>query len=707
MQFLIFFSLYIITGCNKFVWDANQKDSTNIERELATLHKDEYLNIVGIVNNSSDRLSALLNLTENVTLSNVKILSLDISNLKPSLNGFRIRDRHNRYDNNQFFANKHGNEKYITKSGRSSCQLYHCEVGLYILHKNANENDILSDKIKEISDAFYIKLITLDMKFTFHNFTINGNKFPLVVCPYDKWVISRSGLAFEPYDRNGFFYPEFHGMHIILPAYPRDNHAEYFTCGDMVYADSTRLKIVYEFKKNNSNFMRIEDINLMHGDLICGAEHKPTDYLHFSYDEYNKSMKYINISALHNEFLYYGDIVYLYSIDDEELIKMKNGSEVFNFSFPKKEVEPLCAKKLIQLPATINLYIDDKLEKFSSPLRSSAVDIKIIRITTEMLNKDYKFDCKIDLKKIKDKKFISKYYDKVVKGIFVKYDKDGNKKFINKISFTENDFTTYGKYKCIPEIIRNQGTKDIIDLVKNITIIIVPKLDSKKEIWGNQYKVSIFCPKKLHRFANLEDFVIKPCKGNLCDLKKNKEFFDTNGDNVIFKHDKFFEKGFKIYNVTIKCSYKTIDGIKFDTRRDISVLEKVYESQNDKKKDKMDIKSILLCFAIVMFGLLFLAVTINGILFYFVRRKKKDKLDSLYPSISDSDSPLKGKPFKKVQLKTELEKPKKTESLILMDGKNIAPKNTAGKKLVESLFPDPSLMNSVSGTVVSTSVSVT
>uniref|UniRef100_A0A0N4Z8V1 EGF-like domain-containing protein n=1 Tax=Parastrongyloides trichosuri TaxID=131310 RepID=A0A0N4Z8V1_PARTI len=698
MKILIFFYFYIFAECDKLVWDGNKFNFHNIRRQVKLLHDGSHPGARGsIVGSRHMKYTKPIDVIKDVTFINTNILNIDISKVPPKLTGFHFEQ----YDgdataNHQYLAQNHNNHQYMIRYHHTTCQLVRCEVGLYMLHGSAQESTFLTEGIKSIYFAYYLVLTTPDMNFKFHKFTINGNKYPLVTCPYKRWIVQHSGAYFEPYDHSGIHYIELKETHIILPAYSRSPHSVLFLCGDIVYVDNLRLKIFYEFVKTKENNMEIKTIQVLLHKLICYPNEKPDLYHHFAYDEYSLNMTYIDTDILHNQYLYYMDIVYFYKKNNHVLTGIKQGNEIDHRKVPK-EIEPTCAKRLGVLPAAINFYVNDKLEDFSGPKKNFTMAIKIMYITKNMFNKVYKLNCKIDLDDAKNNPSISKYYDKIVKTSLVKYDEDLNIKLIEKVTFKENDFSNYGKYECLLEKIRNQETKDMMNNIRRMTVMIIPDLNNIKEEWQNQFTISIFCPKKLSNFATLENFITISNKNELCNLKKNLTVFETNGGNILFRHDKYLEKNVKIKNVTTTCLYKTADGIEFKIVKDGFVLKEINIKENTQHKNESNVKIILLCCGIIAFGFLFLLVTIVILRSHRRRRKARGKMDgsisssmnssmdssnssSMSSSMSSSNSLSVYKPSKIAQ--SEKTKTKTSISRSFMKNKN--PKKQTGKTILST-----------------------
>uniref|UniRef100_A0A0N5BR25 FdtA domain-containing protein n=1 Tax=Strongyloides papillosus TaxID=174720 RepID=A0A0N5BR25_STREA len=66
-------------------------------------------------------------------------------------------------------------------------------------------------KVNDFEEIFYLKFGTTDMNLRLDKFTIDGNNFPLILCPYENWVSVKSATEFILYEGSGIEFTNLHG----------------------------------------------------------------------------------------------------------------------------------------------------------------------------------------------------------------------------------------------------------------------------------------------------------------------------------------------------------------------------------------------------------------------------------------------------------------------------------------------------------------
>uniref|UniRef100_A0A0N4Z0Q2 VWFA domain-containing protein n=1 Tax=Parastrongyloides trichosuri TaxID=131310 RepID=A0A0N4Z0Q2_PARTI len=603
--------------------------------DIEQIDKSSTVSVYGSITNEHYDKIKKIDVLRHIIFINIKILTINISTIPPSLYGFFIKSYNNdKSIEKQYFVQNFKNDVYFHKENYSSCQLFHCEVGLYLLHNGTDAKKIEDDRITNFYGVFYIKLVTSDMMFVFHKFTIKGNKFPLIVCPYIRWVLDKAGLIFKPYEKSGIVYKNFYDRYIILPAYQRDINSPYFICGDIIYVDETKLRIIYKFIISNDEYMKIGVINLKNNVLVCNFNDKPSMYHHFVYDKYEKNMRYIMSNKINNELLYYGEIIYMYQADSKELNRLQKENaitdgKIFN------QIDPTCAYELGSLPGTVNLYINNKLVKFNNTFNKSVNRNGIMYITPDMLNTQYHFECRIDLNDANKYPSITKYYNKTVKISFVKYDYDGNRETINNLTFRKNHFTNYAEYKCLIEKKREQDTNELISNVNNLTVLFLPQLDNNKEKWKTFNDVLIVCQRKFLDVGYLKNIKVYIDGNEFYELKMNKSLFKITESSIQFMHEKVRDISKKLKEAQTICYYKSTVGIEFKIVKDGKVLQEVIATKSANTNHN---QNVLLTIEIIIFGIMLLILTLLILMLKKKHKKIKCERCELSSSITYSHS---------------------------------------------------------------------
>uniref|UniRef100_A0A0K0EFT6 6-cysteine protein n=1 Tax=Strongyloides stercoralis TaxID=6248 RepID=A0A0K0EFT6_STRER len=648
MWYLFFLIIYGVFA-DKVIWDGDEHDFEASRRIIMLTDRKEDIGS-GKVDIKNSKLSKEIHILPYMVLKNIRILELDISEYKTGEAGIMINSKDgDKYY--QIFGQVHRDVSFFTKYEYSTCQLFHCEPGLFFLHYEADD-DFVEKKVTDFYGIFYTKFISNDMYFKLDKFELYRDMYPLIICPYTRWTSTFSGVEFVPQDKSGIVFKKFSERQILLPGYNRSYDSNFFVCGHLKYMDDTELTVGHEInyiesKINGSSFQfkKYEDTNEL---WTCDTNESPKDYFHFIYSKNKQSdnkMRYVEYNMLEKNYLYYDDVIYLYKKNQRVLrLLEKAGVEHGDKTII---IKPKCANTLSPRKGIVKL-VNTK----NSVIVSGSNETQTMYVQEDMLNVVNEFKCQIFIDGAEKNSYLSKFYDNEVEFSLVSKDTSGNKIIHNNILF-KNNVNSFDKYEC--ELNVKNSFFNYTNYIENLAFITVPtnlSITNKNEVWKGQNYILIQCPDKFSTIGVIDSMeVIISKTESYNSLQNNNEIMFYDEDNFKrFRHIDLFAKNITIEDVTTKCAYKTSNNATFSIVKNGKVLNKIITGSNNNNTNASNLTIIILIsLATIIFALItsFIILTLVRTALLRIKKRKQKRNGSLgdlsassLSSLSSSSSSL-------------------------------------------------------------------
>ncbi|CEF65021.1 Hypothetical protein SRAE_1000327400 [Strongyloides ratti] len=610
-MWLIFFFAISTIFANKVIWNGDNYDFD--VTTSAKLIPGENVIGSGSVNKKNSKLTQVIDIFPHMTMKNVRILNLNINKYKSGNAGFKITIDKN-HKNNQMFGQGHASDDYFIKISYSTCQLLHCEGGIYLLHKKPSTN-FIAKNITNFYGAFYLKFISNDMFFLLDEFNIYDNEFPLITCPYIKWTSLYSGTKFVPLENSGIIFKKFQERQILVPGYQRNKYSNIFICGYLIYIDNSKLTIGHKITYHQQSDLKIKTFDNPKDIWICNSNDSPSKYFHFAFSKNikgNNKMRYIKYDLLKENNLYYDDVIYLYDKNNEVIKELKEYG-VIDFK-GMKIVKPKCANKLSPRKGIVKIVNENKIK-----VSNTNNDIEIMYVNEDMLNNITSYKCKIIIDGVKENPYLSNFYEHETELLLVSKDIFENK-IIHKNIVFKNNFNGFEKYSCDINV-KNKFFNDI-SYIKNLTFVTIPinsSVSMKKEFWNTKDDILIQCPIKITTIGTFYSMIVIVSENLLYKktLNDNSKMFYNEDNFIRFRHLDLLVKDISLQNVTTKCIYKTYKNMTFSITKNGKILNFIfYQFTNNTN---------YLFFIMLVLGILIVIFIIFVIIIIIIKKKKPIK----------------------------------------------------------------------------------
>uniref|UniRef100_A0A0N5BM41 6-cysteine protein n=1 Tax=Strongyloides papillosus TaxID=174720 RepID=A0A0N5BM41_STREA len=642
-MWILFFLLISQALTKEWIWDGNKRGS-GTAREAWCLYKYHAKVWTGAVDGTSKRLTKDIIFLDYMTLRNIKILEVNVSEYEAGHIGVHLQGiGDSDITQKQIFGVLYKNKDYFFQNKHTTCQMSYCENGVFFMTEKDTKG-MYSATVDDFEEIFYLKFVTSDMNFRLDKFIIDGNNFPLILCPYKNWVSIKSATEFIPYEKNGAEYGYLRERQILLPGYPRSDDIDIFVCGYIKYEDGSQLTISHEIEiEDNYKIDFIKPIKNFQHIWKCSEGESATDYHYFIYSHnvkgYNK-MKNIKRNSMNENKFYYNDTMYLYN---EEYTKdLKNVEDFVKHEYVMTPIKPDCRWKLPQLKFKIRLVSPD-----GSKIFDSKDGIQIMDVRENMLNKDIYYKCKIVIEEATRHPFLSNYYDQVMEVLLVSKDDDGNKIFHDKIKF-DKTFDGFKKYECEIRYKNKDFKYDYpIEKLSFITIPSNASIANQNETWRVKEDIVIQCQKKISNIGEIDSIRLQLSKKVFIEysnvttggiFKDVGDFVRSNYGNLI-KSKKQKDKDIKY--LTTQCNYKVKGGKRFSIVKSGTVLQKttifkIKKVFKDKGNDKTLLIGLIIGILILLLSILFAIISIHYV--KYMNKKRRNGNDSSLSTSSSSTS---------------------------------------------------------------------
>uniref|UniRef100_A0A0N5A158 6-cysteine protein n=1 Tax=Parastrongyloides trichosuri TaxID=131310 RepID=A0A0N5A158_PARTI len=600
------------------VWDGDKYDFTSFIG-IKTAEKSPY-NDQKVKVSKENKLDVSIEILPHIRFKNVYLAQFNVTNHLPGQKGYVFYLKFGEQKGEvHIFSQGYKKEQYFYTFPTPTCQLYHCEAGFRMVHKNDVSKRILSDEIKDFIGAYYIKLVSSNYVFTLAGFKINGNSYPLIICPHERWVGLYSGMTFIPYEVEGIIYDAFFRRQIMLPAYQRSETSRNFKCGEIKYVDDTYLSVEYKITFVGDKYLNVDPFDIAKNKFACKEDGQVSNYIHFVYNDFDKNhrMKYVDQGSLNKYKFHYKDLIYMYNNEHDQIRKFRQDGILHHVTFTP--IEPECIKELVFMKSKLEFISNDDVYRFTEEVPGNE-EIKIFPIDDDMLDVLTPYSCSILVTGIENNEQVKDYYNHALAVDLIQNDGNGNKKTIEKIKFTK-DFDGFGIYNCS---VRKFVSEDVnLENIKGISFLTVPvgeSLLNQQEKWRNRYSIFVTCPNNFPEFASLKSMKVNIPRHRSYNSEKNKEMFIEEDTLTIFKHDELIKKNFPLKNILYQCVYETVLKTNFTVNKNGTILQiEVYDGL--KKSDQSSERTtIAISIGVLMFGFVFCIVCILVIL-----KIKKDR----------------------------------------------------------------------------------
>uniref|UniRef100_A0AAF5CQ02 Uncharacterized protein n=1 Tax=Strongyloides stercoralis TaxID=6248 RepID=A0AAF5CQ02_STRER len=582
--------------------------------------------------NNGPETSKEIYLFEHLVLQRVQIFEINITFAQTRSDGIRVSyaKNSNLY---QTITVGHPKKEHLIQSTLNTCHLLHCQNGFIFIHSKKSGMDIIELKISDFTQIVYEKFITDSGKLLFGPINIEGNHFPLILCPYYDWVNTFSKVTFNPKEKNGIKYSSFGNSHILLPIYPRHSYSTMFICGEMEYIDETKLDIGYEIIiEKRTKKLEVKELNLLKNTLSCKDELSEQSYYYFAYSINNNkeaTMKNIFINNFKDFRIYHNNIIYMYDKNGKKIKELeKKGfnflSETVNNKYNYPIIKPSCAKRVKPLNASLKVFTESGEEiKFSENQENS--DIKRFLIDKNIMEKKNKYECRIVIDNINGKEYLKDFYNNVFVGKLISIDDNGNEKIIKTLEFKKN-FEGFGKYSCILSSLDGKKLHKDSKYIKPITFETFPSemiKEIQKTTWQSVRTIIIDCNKKIYNFAKLSDMYVifsKTSKYKYSVKNETVMFFEEN-EFVRFKHMDYNFNENNLTKINYHCIYSTSSNATFTIKKSGIILEKEISILKEDNKSKTS--TILIVILILLITGIFCAIIISIIIIKKAKKAKK------------------------------------------------------------------------------------
>uniref|UniRef100_A0A0K0FG53 6-cysteine protein n=1 Tax=Strongyloides venezuelensis TaxID=75913 RepID=A0A0K0FG53_STRVS len=635
----------------KVKWDG-RKDGIPQTYKLENLKDKMFIWESKNHNTTQEYLPVPLAISNILLVKNAKILKANASNYVPNGNiiKFYVRDKPFIYA-----AVVYDETNYFQNFIYQTCQIAHCENGLTLIPKEQQTVIIFGKDGYKFIEIIYVKYITEDMNLKLYVFTISGDDFPLVICPYKGWVSIYSGTEFIPYEEtNGIMFDQFRHRHILLPAYPRNEDTDVFVCGSIKYKDGSQLTISYIMELDNYYVIKSnEPTNDFEDIWKCSDTNIISHNYYFVYSKNDKilnKMKYIKYNSRDSTKFYYNDIMYIYENNRELKEFQKNGYYAHGDIIKFTNIKPLCKRTLPQLKFKLKLVSPDGDNIFYSKNETD-----ILNVSEDMLNKELNYKCKIFVEEASSHSFLSNYYDDVMEVSLVSKDEDGNKIFHDTIEFKDN-FDGFKKYEC--EIRLKDNKFRYKYAIENLSFIPIPSnisLTNQNEEWRVKEDVVIQCQKRLSNIGKIHSIKVEISENffvTYSNLTSNG-VFNIEGDYVRANYENLIKSQGRNNNnvkrLTTICVYKVMGERIISIVKSGTVLQKTIFTKKANKSDQMKknrnkevIIGLSVGILIIILAIIIAITTIFVVRCLNKRRRKQSNLSTSSSFSSYSNSSMSG-----------------------------------------------------------------
>uniref|UniRef100_A0A0N5A4J0 Transmembrane domain-containing protein n=1 Tax=Parastrongyloides trichosuri TaxID=131310 RepID=A0A0N5A4J0_PARTI len=127
--------------------------------------------------------------------------------------------------------------KYLNHVRTTTCFISHCEVGIYLHHCTVTDQNIIIMKITDFAIVYYVKLVTNSGNFLIGKLQFNGNHYPLIMCPFNSWIVLLAMATFTLIVKAGYELLNSKNRYIMQPMFPIYDNMDKFICGHINYID--------------------------------------------------------------------------------------------------------------------------------------------------------------------------------------------------------------------------------------------------------------------------------------------------------------------------------------------------------------------------------------------------------------------------------------------------------------------------------------
>uniref|UniRef100_A0A0K0FFV5 EGF-like domain-containing protein n=1 Tax=Strongyloides venezuelensis TaxID=75913 RepID=A0A0K0FFV5_STRVS len=460
-------------------------------------------------------------------------------------------------------VNNYGRENlYVHYKYPRVCSLKICEIGIYYKPKIENIMESTIDDIVTFAkkDVYYVAFSNTEGRdIIFGTYVYDGHNYPLVPCPYTKWIPKNNLTKFTPskyVEENGIqLNYDDNDRHRLVPGIPSSKDGTILYCGKISQHNlkevNVGLKLKISSNSHTYNNFEITTTGVKCSDQIFSDHifsYTPDNTI---YNGDNGGLKKFNPSV---DNIYSGQIMLIYKKDGlrnlNDVIKDGNISDEFFDS--QMKINTICSGMVPDKEATLLLKINGKKVIYKMTYTGK----RFVTIDTNSIeNKILQVGCHVVLDNASDKRY-KDFYSKRYKFLLFKTQSTtfNSSKNIDKIdiSSTVSLRDIYGYYNCkIDNDKKNKKIKEseFILLPKKVINLIEPVETFSKT------KNSFFCYKNYMDIGDLFMIKIELPSGIEFSNLNNSSSFTTNGSLVIFNNSSDYAKGV----ATLICEYNVID----------------------------------------------------------------------------------------------------------------------------------------------------
>uniref|UniRef100_A0A0N5A2X3 Ig-like domain-containing protein n=1 Tax=Parastrongyloides trichosuri TaxID=131310 RepID=A0A0N5A2X3_PARTI len=624
MKKIYLFKVRFLIYSNKPVWDGKKDaDNRKVKFNIKALSNDGIKYVAEIKEIGQIYYEGEIDVLNYIVLKNIPFLLIDVTEFNSADRGFRADLNIEHYVKQTIsFNSKNQN---LIESTQSSCYILHCEIGLYYHHNSIAGKGLKTHKVTDFLAIFYVKVTTANNIFLITKFEYEGDRYPLVICPYNDWLSPLSGAQFILSGHKGRIIKKFNDRHMLLPIYPRAPNSDKFLLGKIKYIDNTSINVGFEIKMIGSNVnMEVQDINVINGKFVCEPSDEETYYYHFSHSftngENEMEMEYVNVVSPGIPSIYHDQTIYLYKWKGSPIEALINDGLDYNGGNDPPSLKPSCKKKILPLHGKMvllgengkEIHLDDKNNK------------QFLYVNQSELNVPQKLICSIVIENSPIEGYGINFYKKTFREILVTADGTNEVKKENQLLFT-NALDDFGAYKCTVEDVNKGELHKHHTFIKELTFEAVPIFDSiinRTISWDNTEGVVIECSNKIKGFATLKEMTVKLGSDKQYVMANSNvgTFFISTVNKTTLKQEYF--KSANVKDVYFDCLYSTYLNFEFKSRIFGTIKENNGGGNNGQKNFIEEHMIFIICAAI---GVIFLAILI-GALIYIKKSKNAKKL---------------------------------------------------------------------------------